>query len=374
MYRYADCGIFREGRIVRIDVKWLPQNLEGSSFQYLYVMNGVGEGYIDPVTSYLAVNDTERVVASFIDSMFSLGLSEGILVFPGATGETVSDGNVELLETQGIKIHTLYADNGYPLDIYRIGMMVGKKLGKNQDGKILISLKPQAFLASKGHWFVAVAGEVEKPGIYGMAKGDCYGDLLESAGWGGGESSEELVLLAGNPVSGRIVRPEWPAEEEEGLLLVLKNDHMLVDLKSPRLTEAVCRVKSLCNRCLICSDYCPAASSALKLEPHLLMKDIQSGYVAEAEHVEASIACTDCGVCSIVCPHNLPVNKIVSDIRKEYEKEYHFTLEGVAGSGGSTSAFSSTDRLHETTRLARKVYANRLGLFRYMERLGVSWY
>ena len=137
------------------------------------------------------------------------------------------------------------------------------------------------------HRIVTVSGKVARPGNYRVPIGTLLSDLLAHAG-GAQPESERDVLIAGGPMTGRLVKqgPSGPAEEEVvlggtgGLLALTRED----------------REEHPCIRCGGCARVCPSRLMPFVIDAAAIAGDSETCVRYRADQ------CIACGCCSYICP------------------------------------------------------------------------
>lgn len=175
-------------------------------------------------------------------------------------------------------------------------------------------------------WEVTVSGAVASPRVLLAAHGTPVFALVNAAG---GSTAEDVVVLAGDPMHGRVVHGTDGLTKDVTQLFVLERDHPLVRHLG---RGGSARWLSACDGCGACTWMCPAGLDVLEL-----VRAAQLGRELEAH------GCVECRVCELVaCPARLPI------------------VESLTGT--SPSAFTFTQ-----SRVARSALAQRAGLSRYDE-------
>ncbi len=387
---------------------------EGSGDGFILVLNGTGNGYLDLVSGYLVRRETTGVISGFIRLMDYIGITEGLLVFPSKVfpSKMESYDRVNWISSDlktlpdGKRIFTIYVDYRYPLDLYTLVLlaegMVKKAFRDFPDSftdeksisnrRIYLSVSPRDIVKNwlvedkskgVGERYIGIIGEVGKPGVYRISGEVSYAALLETAGFDRviadvkkgidrrdssllgrmlSDTGEwRIVALKDNLWAGRIVEnPEETIEEENSLILVLPRNHRVIKELETSLVEAVIRLKSVCNNCGYCTDFCPAAQSWRQLKPDVVTRQIDAGYVWNERVIEATVSCISCGVCNIVCPFDIQPLRIIDYVKKQLSPATDSDVE-VKGQ-------------ESVKRIPRDVFIERLGLSGYFAQVEDLWY
>lgn len=105
----------------------------------------------------------------------------------------------------------------------------------------------------------------------------------------GGYSQEEVVLVNGGPMTGKMMRTDdFPLLAQSSGIVAYTMDSLKICLE----TEA-------CLRCGLCVDHCPANLQPVLMKDALLREDY-----ARCRQL-GILSCVECGLCSAVCPSRI---------------------------------------------------------------------
>lgn len=194
------------------------------------------------------------------------------------------------------------------------------------------------------HRYMTVTGEVKSPATLRLPVGVSFAQVVE---WVGGYTKpvEDLALVAGGAMMGRVVAPDDVVTKMTGGLLVLPRDNVVVQHMTRSLNNAVRRGRSTCDQCRDCTDLCPRYLLGHALQPHDIMRNINYGLTFPTEIVTAAVLCCECRLCeAYACPLGLsPVAyyravksqlraagwKNVTHRRKDYQPHQFFDFRRV---------------------------------------------
>lgn len=143
---------------------------------------------------------------------------------------------------------------------------------------------------------VTVAGgAVKRPANVRVRIGASVADIIEECG---GLLSEPAAIILGGPLTGRRVRNiNAPITKRDSAILALTAQEMYAAQSLP------------CVGCGACVRSCPVA-----LDPIFLTRLIQTGRDEQA--LESGLnRCTECGLCSHVCPSRVPLAERIREAR-----------------------------------------------------------
>ncbi len=163
---------------------------------------------------------------------------------------------------------------------------------------------------------LTVAGEVAQQLSCELPIGAPMARAIELAG---GATVDRPVLIEGGPMMGRVLRDlDEPISKRTSGVLVLAEDHPLVQQKTRLLTHETRRARAACCQCRMCTDLCPRFNLGHAIQPHLAMRALLSEGLSEppASHISAAWLCCLCGVCEAhACTQGLSPRKIFEDLR-----------------------------------------------------------
>ena len=174
---------------------------------------------------------------------------------------------------------------------------------------------------------ITVACEVERPSTFIAPLGTSYADLLEAAGGFpnprfGGYAPEELALVEGGPMMGRVVTDDRMATKTTGGLLVLPRNGPVVTQMTRDMETTVRRGKSACDQCRDCTELCPRFLLGHELEPHQVMRAINYGLDLPPRTVTAAILCCECRLCeAFACPLELSPLRYYQSIKQQLREQ-----------------------------------------------------
>jgi Na+-translocating ferredoxin:NAD+ oxidoreductase RnfC subunit len=204
--------------------------------------------------------------------------------------------------------------------------------------------------------FVTITGEVQKPITLNVPIGIPITKLLEIAG--GPKSQEGYSMILGGPAMGRVEK-DWstPVTKTLGGVVILPNDHPLVNKKTTPLERDIKLAKSVCCQCNYCTQMCPRNALGLGVEPHKVMRAVAFGEALAIGNADTVFGCCDCGLCSYyACSMGLAPSKMVTAIKTGLAKK---------GIKPDKKVPFETSDMRNYIKVPTK---------RYMERLGVSKY
>ncbi len=149
--------------------------------------------------------------------------------------------------------------------------------------------------------FITVAGEVNSPYITRAPLGTPVGELAELAG----PKTAEFSIMAGGPMMGKLVSPDFTLTKTCGGVLLFPLNHPVVLKHRKSMQARKRRGKSICDQCFDCSIVCPRNLLGHDLEPHKIMRQLFMGTETSFSYTGAFL-CSQCGLCDMyACPLDL---------------------------------------------------------------------
>ncbi len=161
--------------------------------------------------------------------------------------------------------------------------------------------------------YVTVAGEVAKPVTLRVPIGTRISELLEAAG---GVTCEDPCLISGGPMMGRVVRGADVVTKTTNAILVLPEDHGVIQNKKRNPKINLKRTMSVCCQCRSCTDLCSRHVLGYPVEPHLVMRVLSNGGRGDLSALEGSLYCSGCGLCETYsCPQGLSPKLMIDQMK-----------------------------------------------------------
>ncbi|MBQ7037984.1 MAG: SLBB domain-containing protein [Clostridia bacterium] len=146
------------------------------------------------------------------------------------------------------------------------------------------------------HKYVTVAGEVANPATFKVPVGTAISELIELAG---GTTTPHPSYLMGGPMMGRIGSVHEPVTRTTNAVLVLPDDHLLIEKKQAKPFVDMKRAMAACCQCNYCTDLCPRHMLGHPIEPHKFMLYASNGITNDATPYLNSFYCVSCGLCEL---------------------------------------------------------------------------
>ena len=162
---------------------------------------------------------------------------------------------------------------------------------------------------------VTITGEVENPITVRSPIGYPIRKLIELAG--GPVDEKSFTLIIGGPLMGRVSN-NWDeaVTKTTGGVIVLKNEHSLLDKKKDDFDRDVKLAKAVCCQCNFCTDLCPRNALGLHVEPHKAMRAVANNDGRLLGQVNGVFSCCNCGLCTLyACNFGLNPSAVINRIK-----------------------------------------------------------
>ena len=162
---------------------------------------------------------------------------------------------------------------------------------------------------------VTVVGEVENPITVRVPLGTQLSEVVAMAG-GEKDTGKELVYLVGGPMMGRIGSRYDSVTKTTNAILILPEDHLIIQKKRMPSSIGMKRAASSCCQCQMCTDLCPRHNLGHPIEPHRFMQAMSNHKVEDLDTFLNLFFCTGCGLCEMFsCPQGLSPRSLIDECK-----------------------------------------------------------
>ena len=351
-----------------------PTHVKLSADAEIFIANGTECEPMLLSDQHLMATEAAEVLEGMRLGMDATGASEGIIAIKRHYHDAIEAFEALLPQHPGIRLHLF--DSFYPAgDEYVVVYdCTGRQVPENglpiMVGVVVqnVTTLRNIALANRGvpvtDKLLTVAGEVNAPATLLAPVGTSYAELVEAAGGlreapFGGYSAEELALVEGGPMMGRLASPDGVVTKTSGGLLVLPSSGAVVTMLSRDEDTTVRRGRSACDQCRDCTDLCPRHLLGHELQPHTVMRAINYGMEEDPRSVTAAILCCECRLCeAFACPLELSPFRYYVSIKRALREQ-----------GWRNEIHKQSDLKPHSMREFRRVPTSRL-----MDRLGLAPY
>ncbi len=182
--------------------------------------------------------------------------------------------------------------------------------------------------------YVTVAGEIEKPVTVKVPLGVTLKEVIEIAG---GAHIDDYALISGGPMTGPLANPNDLVTKTTNAVLVMPQNHYIINKKKSRISSDMKRAMSACCQCRMCTDLCPRNLLGHPIQPHDFMRVATSGDTRDITPYINTMFCSGCGVCEMyACMQNLSPKTLIAEYKAGLRNSgipipKDIELNGVAG-------------------------------------------
>lgn len=249
----------------------------------------------------------EEIVAAFHLVMETVGAKEAIIGIKKAYKQTISALEGVLPSYPGVRLGLL--DEVYPAGdevvlIYELTRKVVRPGGLPIECGVIVfnvetlynlhrALNLRVPVVDK---LVSVVAEVGHPVTLRMPLGATVEDAVRLAG---GAKIKDPVYFVGGPMMGNILPGSSPITKTTNAVLVLPEDHYLVQRKRANSMVMLKRAAASCCQCSMCTDLCPRHMLGHPIQPHLFMRAATCKDVQDPNIFLDTFFCCSCGLCEL---------------------------------------------------------------------------
>ena len=160
---------------------------------------------------------------------------------------------------------------------------------------------------------VSVVAEVENPVTVRVPLGCTIEEVVKLAG---GKKIKNAVYFIGGPMMGRIGSGLEPVTKTTNAILVLPEDHLIVQKKKRKASIDLKRAAASCCQCTMCTDLCPRNRLGHPIEPHKFMRAATCKDIQDPNIFINTMFCSSCGLCEMYsCMQSLSPRSLMADYK-----------------------------------------------------------
>ena len=252
----------------------------------------------------------EEIVAAFKLIKDTVGAKDAIIGIKKAYKQTIAALEEVLPRYEGVRLGLL--DEVYPAGdevvlIYEVTGRVVRPGGLPIECGVCVFNVETCYNLSRAlnkkqpvvDKLVSVVAEVNHPVTLRMPIGATVEDAVRLAG---GAKIKDPVYFVGGPMMGNILPGTTPITKTTNAILVLPQNHYLVERKRSRTETMLKRAAASCCQCSMCTDLCPRHMLGHPIQPHLFMRAATCKDVQDPNIFVNTFFCCSCGLCELYCP------------------------------------------------------------------------
>lgn len=160
---------------------------------------------------------------------------------------------------------------------------------------------------------VSVVGEVKSPVTVRVPVGCTIEEVVSLAG---GAVIDNPVYFIGGPMMGFIGNGMLPVTKTTNAVLVLPEQHLLVQKKRRKSSIDLKRAAAACCQCTMCTDLCPRHLLGHPIEPHKFMRAATCKDIQDTDIFLNTMFCSSCGLCeNYSCMQGLSPRSLIADYK-----------------------------------------------------------
>lgn len=212
------------------------------------------------------------------------------------------------------------------------------------------------------HKYVMVAGEVKEPKVLKAPLGMTFKELVNLCG---GSVIKNPAYLVGGPMTGKIGSAHGVVTKTTNAVILLPQDHYIVQRKTVKANIGIKRAMSACCSCRMCTDLCSRNLMGHPIDPQGFMHGISQNKVFDTKPFLNTFSCSQCGLCEMYsCMQGLSPATLIA--------EYRNGLRGMGIMPPKDAEFSGVSDKREYRMVPVSRLVKRLGLAKYNVEIPIS--
>lgn len=160
---------------------------------------------------------------------------------------------------------------------------------------------------------ISIVGEVEHPITVRVPLGTSIEEAVQQAGR---VTVDNPVYFIGGPMMGFIGDGQLPVTKTTNAVLVLPEEHLLVQRKRRKTSIDLKRAAAACCQCTMCTDLCPRHLLGHPIEPDKFMRAATCKDIQEPDIFLHTLYCSSCGLCeNYACMQGLSPRSLIADYK-----------------------------------------------------------
>ena len=160
---------------------------------------------------------------------------------------------------------------------------------------------------------ISIVGEVEHPVTVRMPLGCTIEEAVRQAGE---ITVKNPVYFIGGPMMGFEGTGGQPVTKTTNAVLVLPEEHLLIQRKRSKSSIDLKRAAAACCQCTMCTDLCPRHLLGHPIEPHKFMRAATCKDIQDTDIFLNTMFCSSCGLCeNYSCMQGLSPRSLIADYK-----------------------------------------------------------
>ncbi len=160
---------------------------------------------------------------------------------------------------------------------------------------------------------VAIRGEVNEPTTIKVPLGTRVEEIMKYVG---GVTCEKPNYIIGGPMWGRIGNSVSTITKSTDVVLVLPEEHCVVQKKKGKTSNELKRAAASCCQCMRCTDLCPRNLLGHPIEPHAFIRAASYQDYHDTNIYLNTMFCSMCGLCEMyACVQDLSPRRLIAEYK-----------------------------------------------------------
>ena len=319
------------------------------------------------VDQQLMATETRKILDALKLCMEAVKAKKGVIALKDHYHDAIDSFNSLLGEYEGISLHIL--PNFYPagdeqITVYEVTGRIVPEGGIPLMCGVIVSNVETMLNIYNAYYddqpvtdsYVTFAGEVKNHITLKLPIGMTVKEALDLAG--GVTVKGPYTVINGGPMMGKHVPLDSKITKTTKGLIVLSNDHPLIQDVSLDMDKMLHIAKAACCHCSMCSEVCPRHLIGHRIEPHKTIRYASYGSLCDgSETPMIAFLCSECRLCQYACIMNLQPWKV------------NHLLKGIMAKGGIRNSLKNKPEAVHPMREYKRFPINKL-----IARLGLTKY
>ncbi|MEG1335285.1 MAG: 4Fe-4S dicluster domain-containing protein [Clostridiales bacterium] len=281
-----------------------PSHVKLSAKVDVVVVNGAECEPLLRVDQQLMVVRADEMVKGLEIAVSVTEAKEGIIAIKGKHKEAIATLQKAIEGKDNLRIYILddfYPAGDEPITLYEsTGRLVPQGGIPSAVGAVvtntetLINVSQAVEGIPVTDTYITLCGAVPKPVTVKVPVGI---SIREAFALAGVTNFEGYGFIDGGPMMGGLLTDiDAPVTKTAKGYIMLPKDHLLITKRELSVSTISRQAQAACIQCRFCTDMCPRFLLGHHIEPHLIMRALKYGEVAE-ETLRMAFACSECGMC-----------------------------------------------------------------------------
>ncbi|WED29935.1 SLBB domain-containing protein [Vibrio sp. DW001] len=147
--------------------------------------------------------------------------------------------------------------------------------------------------------------------------------LAQALAIAGGATIQNPAYILGGPMMGKVIEDlDQPVTKTTGGLIVLPQDHILIQRQKRSIESVLNMARNVCEQCKMCTELCPRHLIGHELSPSEIVKAVCYEKVSKPSVLLSALTCSECGICeAYACPVEISPMRINQMLKKQFREQ-----------------------------------------------------